>query len=87
MPIPNITENGAQQIAGFVTNILESTKDVSSEIVINGLLSAYFSAAVNRGFVADVPAALRAAADKVEKDMKEILAAKALIDAGTATAH
>lgn len=87
MPIPNITENGAKQIAGFVTAILEDTKNAPSEIVINGLLSAYFSAAVDRGFVADVPAALRAAADKVEKDMKKILAAKALIDAQNTTAH
>lgn len=87
MAIPNITETGKKLIPGFVSNILESTKDIPSEIVLNGLLSAYFSAAVNRGFAADVPAALRAAANKVEEDLQKILSAKALIDAQNATAH
>lgn len=87
MPIPNITKQDMQPIAELVQIILEGTEDIPSSILFNGLLSAYFSAAVNRGFAADVPAALRGAADRVEEDLEKIIAAKALIDAQNTTAH
>lgn len=87
MPMPNITEQDVQPIHEFIQAILEGSKNTPSSVLLNGLLSAYFSAAVNRGFAADVPAALRAAANKIEKDLEKIIAAKALIDAKDATAH
>lgn len=85
MPMPSVKPESVKDIHAFIQNLLASNKTTSSEVLLNGLLSAYFSAAVNRGFAADVPAALRAAADTVEKDLNKITTAKALIDAQSAT--
>lgn len=85
MPIPSVKPESVQEIHAFIQDLLIRTKDTSSEVLLNGLLSAYFSAAVNRGFAADVPPALRAAADTVEKDLTKITTAKALLDAQGAT--
>lgn len=85
MPIPAVTPEDANELHGFIQTVLTSTKDMPSKILLNGLMSAYFSAAVNRGFAADVPAALRSAADAVEKQLEQVITAKALIDAQGAT--
>lgn len=85
MPMPSIKPESVSGIHAFIQDTLTRNKDTPSEVLLNGLLSAYFSAAVNRGFAVDVPAALRAAADAVEKDLEKITAAKALIDAQSAT--
>ncbi|WP_313571047.1 hypothetical protein [Comamonas terrigena] len=85
MPIPPVKPERVKEIHAFIQDLLVRTKDTSSEVLLNGLMSAYFSVAVNRGFAADVPAALRAAADTVEKELNNIVTAKALIDAQGAT--
>lgn len=85
MPIPSVKPESVQEIHAFIQDLLARTKDTSSEVLLNGLMSAYFSVAVNRGFAADVPAALRAAADTIEKELSNIVTAKALIDAQGAT--
>lgn len=85
MPIPSVKPESVKEIHAFIQDLLVRTKDTSSEVLLNGLMSAYFSVAVNRGFADDVPAALRAAADTVEKDLSKIMTAKALIDAQSAT--
>lgn len=85
MPFPAITPDNANELYAFTQVLLESTKDTPTAILLNGLMSAYFNAAVNRGYAADVPAALRAAADTVEKQLEQVITAKALIDAQGAT--
>lgn len=85
MPIPSAKPEQVPAIHDLVQAILESTQTTPSEVLLNGLMSAYFSAAMNRGFAVDAPAALRAAADTVEKELDNIVKAKALIDAQSAT--
>lgn len=85
MPIPAITQDDAVEVHAFVQTILSSTQGVPSNILINGLMSAYFSVAVNRGFAADVPGALRAATEAVEKQLDQVITVKAQIDAQSAT--
>lgn len=85
MPFPAITPDNANELCVFTQVLLESTKETPTAILLNGLMSAYFSAAVNRGYAADVPAALRAAADTVERQLEQVITAKAVIDAQGAT--
>ena len=85
MPLPAITPDNANELATFIQALLVSTKDTPTAVLLNGLMSAYFSAAVNRGYATDVPAALRAAADTVERQLEQVITAKALIEAHGAT--
>lgn len=85
MPMPNYTEQDKQDVAEFVAAILEATRDAPTVVVLNGLISAYFTAALERGHAADTPQALRQAAKEIERNMEKILVAKAMHDAQSAT--
>lgn len=54
-------------------------------VVLNGLISAYFTVALERGHATDVPKALRSVAEKLERNMQDFLNNKAMHDAQSAT--
>ena len=85
MPMPNCTEQDKQETMDFVAALVEATKDVPTVVVLNGLISAYFTVALERGHATDVPKALRSAAEELERNMQDILDHKAMHDAQSAT--
>ncbi len=75
MSMPTVTDAEKPAIAELTALLLHIANQVDAlpGIPLNALLGAYVNFAMDAGFGADVPAALRSAADVLEQNMPRLL--------------
>lgn len=75
MPMPTVTDAEKPAIAELTALLLHIANQVDAlpGIPLNALLGTYVNFAMGAGFGADVPAALRSAADVLEQNMPRLL--------------
>lgn len=77
MPMPQFKDADKPAITNLTVALLAIVEEREPAVVLNALLSTYFNASVNYGCAADVPTALRSAADAIEQNINQVLALKA----------
>lgn len=77
MPMPQFTDADKPAVTNLTVTLLAIVDKHGPAVVLNALLSTYFNAALNYGCAADVPAALRSAAEAIEQNINQVLALKA----------